>query len=269
VVVLIALSVALTAACTGESVEPTVAPRIVPPPATTSTTAPAPALPRVVVHGSRAAPRVALTFDSNLTPAMIDELDRGKVASFDNRAVIDELIELGVPATFFLAGLWVERYPDEARRIAASPLFEVGSHSYSHRAFAVPCYHLGRLGVADMAADVARSEAVLRTVAEHPTKYFRFPGGCYDEAALDAIASTGVQVVQYDLPGGDAFGTSVAAIERTVLDGAQNGSIVVLHITGGNTAPLTADALPTIVDGLRQRGFQLVRLSDLLAGGAF
>jgi peptidoglycan/xylan/chitin deacetylase (PgdA/CDA1 family) len=59
----------------------------------------------------------------------------------------------------------------------------------------------------------------------------------------------------------------VATIVRDVLDHAQNGSIVVLHLTGGNTAPLTAKALPAVVGGLRARGLRLVKLSELLAAG--
>jgi hypothetical protein len=76
---------------------------------------------------------VALTFDSNMTDAMLAELVRHQVASFDNRRVVDELVAERVPATFFLAGKWIQRYPDETRRIVADPLFEVGSHSYAHR----------------------------------------------------------------------------------------------------------------------------------------
>jgi peptidoglycan/xylan/chitin deacetylase (PgdA/CDA1 family) len=71
--------------------------------------------------------------------------------------------------------------------------------------------------------------------------------------------------IQYDLPSGDAFGTSVGAIVRQTVNGAQHGSIIVMHITGGNTAPLTDQALPQIVTGLRARGFELVKVSDLLA----
>jgi peptidoglycan-N-acetylglucosamine deacetylase len=210
---------------------------------------------------------VALTFDSNMTDAMLAELARHQVASFDNRRVIDELVAEQVPATFFLAGKWIQRYPDETRRIVADPLFEVGSHSYAHRAFHLPCYGLSGLPVAAMAADVARSEALLRRFTPHPTSYFRFPGGCYDRAALRAIASTHVQVIQYDVASGDAFGTSVATIVRHTLTQTRAGSIVVLHITDGDTAPLTARALPAIVAGLRARGLRLVRLSSLLADG--
>jgi peptidoglycan/xylan/chitin deacetylase (PgdA/CDA1 family) len=235
-------------------------------------TGPAPAAAEadgVVFHGRRDRPLVALTFDSNLTPAMVRELDHHQVVSFDNRAVIDELDQLHVPATFFLAGLWVERYPDEARRLAADPLFELASHSYAHRAFAPHCYDLGPpLAVDQMAPDIERSEALLHHFNGRVTPYFRFPGGCYTAAAVAAARTAGVVVIQYDLASGDAFGHSVNAIVRTVLSGVHNGSIVVMHVTGGNTAPLTDKALPAIVAGLRAKGFVLVRVSELLAAAA-
>ncbi len=207
---------------------------------------------------------VALTFDSNMTPFMLHELAARRVSSFDNHAVIDELAALHVPATFFLAGLWVERYPAEVRRIAANPLFEIGSHSYAHRAFHLPCWGLGGLPEAQMAADVDRSEEQLRSFTHRVTRYFRFPGGCLDHRALAAIRPTGVRVIEYDVASGDAFGRSVSAIVRGTLAATRPGSIIVMHVTGGNTAPLTALALPGIVRGLRARGLRLVRVSDLL-----
>jgi peptidoglycan/xylan/chitin deacetylase (PgdA/CDA1 family) len=226
------------------------------------------ALAGVVLHGSRTRPLVALTFDTNMTDAMLGELAHHRVESFVNRKAIDALDAMQVPATIFLAGKWIERYPEEARRLAADPLFELASHSYAHRAFHAPCYGLGRaMPTGEMAADVQRSEDLLHGLTEHPTAYFRFPGGCYDQAALDAVAPTGVNVIQYDVASGDAFGTSVRTIVDHVLRSAQNGSIVVMHLTGGNTAPRTAEALPAVVNGLRARGLRLVKVSELLAGG--
>jgi len=221
----------------------------------------------VIDHGPTDRRAIALTFDSNLTDAMIRELDDGRVASFDNVAVIDELDAMQVPATFFLAGLWMERYPDTTARLAADPLFELGSHSYAHRAFHTPCYGLGPLAVDEMAPDILHSEAVLRRFTDHPTPFFRFPGDCYDRTALAAIAPAHVVVIGVDVASGDAFGTSVRAIVDTVLAQAHNGSIVVMHVTGGNTAPLTAEALPAVVNGLRGRGYALVTVSDLLRDG--
>ena len=185
---------------------------------------------QVVFHGQRNAPRVALTFDSNMTTYMLQELRAGTVRSFVNTRVMDELDAMQVPATFFLSGLWMQQYPAETRRLATDPLFELGSHSYSHRAFHGPCYGLGTLAPGTMAADVLQSERLLHRFDPRATRFFRFPGGCYDRQALAEIARTGVVPVEYDDVSGDAFGTSVAAVAQQTLAGAQPGSIIVMHI---------------------------------------
>jgi peptidoglycan-N-acetylglucosamine deacetylase len=220
-------------------------------------------VPVVVAHGPPGGHRIALTFDSNMTDAMLHRLDTGQVASYANTAVVDELQTRHAPATFFLAGKWVERYPDLTRRIAADPDFEIASHSYAHRGFTAHCYRLDPEPTTDMAADVEHSFAVLAPFGGHQTRYFRFPGGCYDTAALRAIAATHTTVVQYDDVADDPFNDDTGAITSGVLRQAHDGAIVVLHITQGN-APRTADALPAIIDGLRARGYRLVDLSDLL-----
>jgi peptidoglycan/xylan/chitin deacetylase (PgdA/CDA1 family) len=225
-----------------------------------------PGLP--VSAGTRDKRLVAITFDSNMTTSMLHELDSHRVKTFDNSAVVDQLDRLDVPATFFLAGLWMQRYPDEVRRLAADPRFELGSHSYAHRPFSAPCFGLGSaLPVAQMADDVQQSFDVLRRFTDHPVPYFRFPGGCYNQAALDALGPTGVTMIQYDVASGDSFGLSVKGIVDHVMSSVKNGSIIVMHITGGNTAPLTAKALPGVVAALRDAGYTLVKVSDLLAAG--
>ena len=221
------------------------------------------ATPSVVVHGRPGGHRIALTFDSNMTDAMLRRLDTHQVDSYANTAVVDELEARHVPATFFLSGKWVERYPGLTRRIAADPAFELASHSYAHRGFTAHCYALDPLPTGAMAADVDRSFAVLTPFGGHQTRYFRFPGGCYDAAALRAVAPTRATVVQYDDVGDDPFNRDAAGIAARVLRQAHDGAIVVLHITKAN-APRTADALPSVIDGLRARGYRLVTLSDLL-----
>ena len=219
----------------------------------------------VIAHGPAVLPRIALTFDSNMTDAMLRSLDSGKVKSYANVAVIDELQRSRTPATFFLAGKWVERYPALTHRIAADPSFELASHSYAHIGFTDHCYHLGKLPTDQMAADVEHSFRVLAPFGGRQTGYFRFPGGCYDSTALRAIAPAHCTVIQYDIVGGDPFNNDPNAITDNVLRHAHNGGIVVLHITEAN-APRTADALPAIITGLRDRGYRLVTLSDLLLG---
>lgn len=176
---------------------------------------------------------------------------------------MDQLQRTHTPATFFLASKWVQRYPELTRRIAADPTFELASHSYAHLGFTSDCYDLGSLPSAEMAADVERSFKVLAPFGGRQTRYFRFPGGCYDDQALQALAPADCTVVQFDIVADDPFNDDPSSIIDNVLGNAHNGGIAVLHVTGAN-APRTAEALPTVIDGLHDAGYQLVTLSELL-----
>jgi peptidoglycan/xylan/chitin deacetylase (PgdA/CDA1 family) len=222
------------------------------------------AVPPVFFHGPRDRKRVALTFDSNMTDSMLRRLAAHSVRSYANAGVVDELQRTHTPATFFLAAKWIEAYPELTRRLAGDPDFELASHSWAHEGFKSPCYGLGTIARADMAADVERSFQVLARYTDRPTRYFRFPGGCYDAAALAAIAPVGCTAVEYDDVSGDAFGNNASRIAADTVRQAKAGSIVVLHITEAN-APETAKALPQIIAQLRGGGYQLVTLSALLS----
>ena len=55
---------------------------------------------------------------------------------------------------------------------------------------------------------------------------------------------------------------SGAQVAKSVLAGARNGSIVLLHMHGDGSA--ACEALPEIIAGLRGRGFELVKVSTLI-----
>ena len=206
---------------------------------------------------------VALTFDADLTPAMRQRLHDGKVDSYANMAVIDILEATGTPATIFFTGLWMEEYPDETREIVADSRFELATHSQTHRAFTDGCYGLGVVPSDEMDDEVRVPIETLAGFTDRGTRYFRFPGLCHDDAALAGVAAAGVTVVDGDASG-DAGGRSVDAIVDQALRTARPGSIIVLHLNGGDAAPLTDEALPRIIDGLHARNLRPTTLTDLL-----
>jgi len=220
----------------------------------------------VVDHGPRDRKLVALTFDADLTAVMRTRLESGKVRSYYNAALIKELRQLQVPATMFLTGMWMEEYPQVTQELAADPLFELGTHTYDHRAFTKHCYTLGTVPRAEMLDDVEKAVKQLDQLDSHATRWFRFPGGCYDGTALHELAPAGVTAVGLDVPGADGFAKSAQPIVKQVLSRVQNGSIVVLHMHGGDNAPYTDEAIVPIVKELRARGFQLVTVTQLMNG---
>ncbi|GAA3139472.1 peptidoglycan/xylan/chitin deacetylase (PgdA/CDA1 family) [Kribbella aluminosa] len=245
---------------TAKPVRPTLAPAQVKP-GTSSNTQVMP----VLDHGPRDKKQIALTFDADLTALMRRRLVSGKVKSYYNKALIEELRTLHVPATLFLTGMWMEQYPEITKQLANDPLFELGTHTYDHRGFTKHCYTLGTVPRDQMLADVRRAIVELDKLDPHATRWFRFPGGCYDPTALHELAPAGVTAVGLDVPGADGFAKSAQPITKQVLDHVQNGSIVVLHMHGGDNAPYTAQAVGPIVRELRARGYQLVTVTQLVS----
>ncbi|CAM5458660.1 lipoprotein [Streptomyces badius] len=205
---------------------------------------------------------VALTFDADMTA------DQGPRAAsgerFDNPELVDLLRRLKVPSTVFMTGRWAEEYPAQAKAIGADPLFEVANHSYSHHAFSSPCYGLPVVAKNAMTRDVERAFTAFRKAGvRNVVPYFRFPGGCYDDTALRALAPANVTAVQWDVVSGDAFATDADAVAEQVLDGVRPGSLVVMHCTR-SAAPATEAAVRRIVPELRERGYRFVKVSELM-----
>ncbi|MGW3614054.1 polysaccharide deacetylase family protein [Micromonospora sp. NPDC005163] len=220
--------------------------------------------PPVVDHGPRTGNRVALTFDADMTDGMLQNLRTGKVRSYANLRVLDLLERERIPATFFLTGKWVERYPQVTRRLAGNPRFELANHTYGHAAFTGDCYDLPRVRASGMTDDVAKTFRVIEPYGGRQTRYFRFPGLCHDAAALAALAPLGVTVVDGDVVSGDPFATAWEPLVRAVLDNVRPGSVVIMHVTEANAA-MTDEALPHILAGLRERGLVPAPLSEVLA----
>jgi len=220
--------------------------------------------PRVVLGAQTTRLLVALTFDLDMTPDMAAAARAGfKWINTDGTSYLESM---NVHATLFMAGMWAEVYPVEARRLAANPNFEIGNHSYSHPAFHSPCYRLASVSRAAEAGQVERAQVAIERVTGLTPKYFRFPGGCYDRWALDTVHAAGLIPVQWNVNSIDAFNAYPQQIAATVLTEVKPGSIVVMHLIRGN-APASAAALRMIIPALLHRGYEFVTVSELLVAG--
>lgn len=219
---------------------------------------------QVITHGPREKSNIALTFDADMTPGMKNLIDSGEVVSYYNKAVIDVLNQTGTKATLFLAGMWIETYPEVTHKLAQNPLFELTSHSYSHPGFDGTCYGLAPISDDRDKEEIEKTQKLLKDFTGIDNKYFRFPGGCYSKTDVELVNKAGVEVVHWDVAGEDGFNEDTTAIESNVINNVRNGSIIVLHMHGAKNAPKTAEALPRIITTLRENGFVFVTVSELL-----
>lgn len=218
----------------------------------------------VIEHGQRNKKIVALTFDADMTPPMYLMLKKGLVKSWYNKPIKDTLDRENVKATVFLGGLWIKAYPKEARDLAQDPLIEIGNHSYNHPAFTAGCFGLGAINDSADKNEVETAQTEIFAATGVIPKYFRFPGGCFDRIDVETVVKLGLKVVHWDVVAGDGFNNNVTSIINKVESKVQNGSIVVFHIHDGLYAPRTNDALVKIIPDLRKRGFEFVKVSEML-----
>jgi len=194
----------------------------------------------VIRHGDRESSMVALTFDD---APFADTLP----------ALLALLRAENVKATFFLIGQYVERHPELARAIVADG-HEVGNHSYSHR-------DLQRASPTLVEKEIAATQKLIHEVIGTTSTFFRPPFGNVSDEVKRICQREGISIVCWNVDPADwRKDTTRDSVVRNVLENATSGSIVLLHATQRKTI----EALVEIIPILRQRGFQLVKLSDLL-----
>src|SRR5256714_655876 len=221
----------------------------------------------LITHGPRNGHDVALTFDADMTQAMLAAVRRGHRSIGYDPEIVRELRASHTPATIFMTGLWPTAHPGPARDLTSDPLFEIDNHTYDHSAFAPPCYGLPTVpSAADKNKEIQSAAQVIAGLIGSEPRYFRVPGACHSPSDLHLVASLGEQPVQWDVISGDAYLREPAAVARQTLAGVRPGSVVVMHLVGAPNAPATAAALRTVLPALRQRGLRPVKLARLLGG---
>ena len=208
--------------------------------------APQATLPQVIYHGTRSEKRIAITFDACSSP------HGGKV----DKKLVQILVDNQIPATLFLGGKWVLDQPLEAKYLASVPFFEIASHAFHHP-------HLTRMTPVAIKQELQAAQNAIETVTGVRPQYFRAPYGEYNGELVRIAASLGLTTIQFDLASGDPDkNITTERLSRYVIHNAKAGSIVVMHINTHGWH--TADALPSIVKGLRAQGYHFVTISELL-----
>jgi peptidoglycan/xylan/chitin deacetylase (PgdA/CDA1 family) len=198
-------------------------------------------LPYVAVAGKRGR-EIALTFDDGPGPYTLD--------------VVRTLHRLRTPGTFFQVGTTEHYFTAAEAAELRDPLFAIGDHTQRHR-------RLDHLALADQRAEIDEQAAVLRAAGVTQPTLFRPPYGAYDAATLALLRERGMTMVMWSVDSEDYLRPGADAIVANVLTAAKPGAIVLLHDAGGDRSQ-TIEALPRIVAGLRERGYRLVTVPQLL-----
>ncbi|MEZ5993399.1 MAG: polysaccharide deacetylase family protein [Planctomycetota bacterium] len=191
---------------------------------------------------------VALTFDDGPDPRFTPE-------------VLKVLADKRVKAAFFAVGHRVIENPDLVHEIHQGGHM-LGNHSDSHAMWINFSLHKRlRQEVNDT------NKAIKQCIGQEPRMY-RAPHGFKNPALGDILTQESMVAVGWQVRGFDAVSGNAAKIAERIVDKARPGGVILLHdgagLQGSDDRSATVDALPVIIDGLRARGFEILRLDELL-----
>lgn len=167
------------------------------------------------------------------------------------------LDEKKVKSTFFLVGMWVDKYPESVKSIAKHG-HDVGNHSDTHA-------HLPQLtddGIKKELTDC--NEKVKKLTGIAPT-LFRPPYGDYNNNVVSVTNSIDMYCVQWDIDSLDWKDPTPEQMVERIKNNLKNGSIILMH----NGAKNTPEALPKIIDAIKGEGYEIVPISQLLPKGEY
>lgn len=170
----------------------------------------------------------------------------------DTQQLIDILGKYDIKATFFVVGDWVEQFPESVKALHDAG-HEVMNHSDDHPYFT-------KLSVDEMRAQLEACNDKIQAITGVRPELFRPPYGDYNDQVISTVRACGMYAIQWDVDSLDWKNPTPEEISQRVLERVRPGSILLFH----NAAENTPAALPTVIEGLLQKGYTMVPVSQLI-----
>jgi len=195
---------------------------------------------------NHATKQIALTFDAGWL--------------YENtEALLNLLDKYNVKATFFVRGLWAKEHPNLATEIVNRG-HDLENHSLTHG-------HMNTMTDAEVQNEILKTTDIIRETTGFLPQLFRPPYGEYDKRILRILKEEGYPytilwtVDSYDWAE-EMNGVKITKdyLVNRVLNKASDNGIILMHVGGYETI----NALPEIITGLRSKGYELVKVNDML-----
>ena len=171
----------------------------------------------------------------------------------DTEQLIKILKEYNVPATFFVVGAWVDKYPESVEALSAAG-HQIQNHSNTHP-------YMTQLSKNQMINELESCNEKIKKITGVKPTLFRPPYGDYDNMVVETVKGQQMYTIQWDVDSLDwKDNATPESICKRVTSKVKNGSIVLFH----NDADHTPEALPTILKCLLDEGYEFVFIEDLI-----
>ena len=198
--------------------------------------------------------------NNKLLPIYNVQTDTNKVALTMNCAWnaddIDQILEVlkqnNVKTTFFLVGDWIDKFPEAVKKIYEDG-HEIASHSNTHP-------HVNNLTYEENIEEIEKSNEKIEKITGQRTQIYRAPYGEYNNTVIQAAQDKGYYTIQWSLDTLDYTGLTGDEMWNRIQDKVKAGDIILTH----NGTKHTADSLDMLIKNIKQKGFEIVTVSNLI-----
>lgn len=166
--------------------------------------------------------------------------------------ILDALRVSDVKATWFMVEFWTEKYPEYVKKIDKAG-HEIGTHSATHS-------YMSKQNAEEIRLELKTSSQAITDITGKDVELFRPPYGDYNDRLVKTASEEGFYCIQWDVDSLDWRDLSATDIAMRVINGAKNGSIILMHNNGLHTA----EAVPIIIETLKNKGFTFVPIGELI-----
>jgi peptidoglycan-N-acetylglucosamine deacetylase len=157
-----------------------------------------------------------------------------------------------VKATFFLDGSWVKKNPSLAKMIVEEG-HEIGNHAYTHP-------DLNKLSTEKVRQELQKTSEVIEAAIDKNPKWFAPPSGSYNQQVVEIAAQLNMKTVLWSVDTVDWMKPNPQEMAYRVLQKIHPGAMILMHPTDP-----TAHAIERIIIGIKEKGYEIGILSQLLS----
>ena len=196
---------------------------------------------------------VEIIKDRNVTDDFIKDYELNDEIIADTKIdILETLKNNEVHITFFMVGEWVDKYPEAVKKIYEAG-HEIGSHSNTHP-------HVNNLSYEKNQEEIQTSCKKIEDITKNKVNLYRAPYGEYNNTVIKAANDMNYYTIQWNLDTLDYSGLTGEQMWNRIKDKLNNGDIILSH----NGTKNTANALDMLIKNIKQKGFEVVRVGDLI-----
>ena len=202
------------------------------------------------------------TYGDRELPIYCVDTDEKKISiSFDaawGAEDFDKILEIldkhNVKTTFFMTGGWAKTYPECVKKLVEKG-HDLGNHSATHP-------DMTTLSKEEQREQIMEVHNIVKDLTGYEMNLFRPPSGAYNNDVIRTCYELGYYPVQWSVDSLDWKDLTASEIINKVCNhkALAPGAIILCH----NGAKHTAEALDEMLTNLKEQGYEIVPISELI-----